>query len=134
MSLRDCLNSAVEQGAINSRQADDLHRYYEARFRKKRPGMTDRQAAEAAKREVVESLRASAKEKRRLTLLSEAKRKELADFVENYRNLKGKPDKVDAVMSLMIHNGYKGTQSMAGKGNAIIAMAHRQLSEVMHHF
>ncbi len=35
---------------------------------------------------------------------------------------------------LMIHNGYKGTQSKAGKAHAIIAMAHRQLSDVMYHF
>lgn len=134
MSLRDCLNSAVEQGGLSKDQADELHRYYEARFRRKRPGMTDRQAAEAAKREVIDSLRDNAREKRRQVLLTEAKRKELADFVESYRDLKGRPDKVDAVMSLMIHNGYKGTQSMAGKANAIIAMAHRQLSEVMHNF
>ncbi len=31
MSLRDCLNSAVEQGAITQRAAEELNRYYEAR-------------------------------------------------------------------------------------------------------
>ena len=47
MSLRDCLASAVEQGAINSRQADELHRYYEARFNSKRTGMPEREAMAA---------------------------------------------------------------------------------------
>jgi hypothetical protein len=134
MSLRNCLRSAVEQGVINSRDAEELHRYYEARQRTKNPGMTEAQARVAARDEVVASLRADAKEARRRALLSEARRKENAAFVEDYRNLKGKPDKLDAVLSLMIHNGYKGTQSMAGKANAIIAMAQRDLAEAMHHF
>lgn len=134
MSLRDCLNSAVQQGEINSRQADELHRYYETRFKRKRAGMTDAQAAAAARDEVVKSLRAEAKEKRRQVLLSEARRKEIADFIESYRDEKGRPDQVDAALSLMIHNGYKGTFSMSGRANAIIAMAHRDLSNVMYHF
>lgn len=134
MSLRDCLNSAVQQGAINSRQADELHRFYEARFRRKRAGMTDREAAAAARDEVAASLRADAQEQRRQVKLTEARRKEIADFIENYRDRNGEPNQLDAVLSLMIHNGFKGTQSMAGKANAIIAMAHRDLSEVMYHF
>ncbi|PDT80574.1 hypothetical protein [Sinorhizobium sp. BJ1] len=134
MSLRDCLNSAVEQGAINSRQAEELHRYYDARFRRKRAGMTEREAAAAARAEVVDALREEAKELRRQVKLNEARRKEIAEFIENYRDRNGNPNQLDAVMSLMIHNGFKGTQSMAGKANAIIAMAHRDLSEVMYHF
>ncbi|KAA3526129.1 hypothetical protein GOZ80_14070 [Agrobacterium vitis] len=134
MSLRDCLNSAVEQGAINSRQAEELHRYYEARFKQKRPGMTDREAASAARDEVVKALRDEAKENRRQVLLAEARRKEIANFIENYRNEKGKPDQLDAALSLMIHNGYKGTYSMDGRAKAITAMVHRDLSDVMYHF
>jgi len=134
MSLRDCLNSAVQQGAINSRQAEELHRYYNERFNRKRPGMTEREAAAAARDEVVGALRAEAKELRRQVKLNEARRKEIASFIENYRDRYGNPNQLDAVMSLMIHNGFKGTQSMAGKANAIIAMAHRDLSDVMYHF
>ena len=134
MSLRDCLNSAVAQGAINTRQADELNRYYDARFKRKRGTMSDAEAKQAARDEVAAALRADAKEARRQVLLAEAARKDLSAFVENYRDKKGKPDKLDAVLSLMIHNGFKGTQSMAGKANAIIAMAHRELSEVMYHF
>lgn len=134
MSLRDCLNSAVAQNAINSRQADELHRYYEARFKRKRANMTEAEAAAAARLEVVEALRAESKEKRRQVLLAEARRKEIASFIENYRDLSGKPDQLDAVLSLMIHNGYKGTFSMHGRQQAIIAMAHRDLSDVMYHF
>lgn len=134
MSLRDCLNSAVSQGAINTRQADELHRYWESRFRRKRPGMSEREAAAAARDEVAQALRSEAMEQRRQVLLAEARRKEIAAFLDGYRNRKGDPDQLDAALSLMIHNGYKGTQSMAGKANAIISMAHRDLSEVMYHF
>jgi len=134
MSLRNCLRAAVDQGVINTRDAEELYRYYEARQRQKNPGMTDAEARVAARDEVVASLRADAREARRRALLSETRRKENAAFIENYRNLRGKPDKLDAVLSLMIHNGYKGTQSMAGKANAIVAMAQRDLAEAMHHF
>ncbi|HAU77833.1 MAG TPA: hypothetical protein DCW88_20655, partial [Agrobacterium sp.] len=65
MSLRDCLASAVAQGAINSRQADELHRYYEARFNTKRTAMPEREAMAAARDEVAAALRADAKEMRR---------------------------------------------------------------------
>ncbi|WP_377299621.1 hypothetical protein [Rhizobium sp. SGZ-381] len=134
MSLRDCLNSAVEQGAIDRRQADELFHYWESRFQKKRAGMSDREAAAAARAEVVAALRTEAQEKKRQVLLAEARRKEVADFIENYRDNTGKPDQVDAVLSLMIHSGYKGTFSMQGRANAIISMAHRDLSDVMYHF
>lgn len=134
MSLRDCLNSAVEQGAINSRQAEELNAYFEARFNKKRGTMGEAEARAAARDEVVSALRAEAKEQRRQVLLAEAARKEIADFIENYRDLRGKENKLDAALSLMIHNGYKGTSSMAGKANAIISMAHRDLAEAMDHF
>ncbi|MVA23222.1 hypothetical protein V6582_17990 [Agrobacterium vitis] len=134
MSLRDCLNAAVAAKEINSRQAEELHRYYEARFKKKRPGMTDREAASAARDEVVKALRDEAMENRRQVLLAEARRKEIADFIETYRDEKGKPDQLDAALSLMIHNGYKGTFSMVGRAHAITAMAQRDLSNVMYHF
>lgn len=134
MSLRDCLKSAVDQGAINTRQAEELNRYYEARFNRKRAGMSEAEAKKAARDEVAAALRADAQEQRRQVLLTEAARKELASFIENYRDKTGKPDQLDAVLSLMIHNGYKGTQSMAGKANAIISMSHRDLSQVMYHF
>lgn len=134
MSLRDCLNSAVDQGVINSRQADELSSYYEARFKRKRPGMTDAEAKKAARDEVVASLRAEAKEQRRQVFLTEARRKEIAEFIANYRDLKGRENQLDAILSLMIHNGYKGTSSMTGRANAIIAMAHRDLAEAMDHF
>lgn len=134
MSLRDCLNSAVQQGVINTRQADELHRYYDARFQKKRANMPEREASAAARDEVVSALQEEAKELRRQVLLTEARRKELSEFIETFRDRKGNPDQVDAVMSLMIHNGYKGTSSMAGKANAIIALAHKELSDVMYHF
>ncbi|CDZ67628.1 Hypothetical protein NGAL_HAMBI2605_59090 [Neorhizobium galegae bv. orientalis] len=134
MSLRECLNSAVQQGVINTRQAEELNRYYQARFSRKRPGMTDAQAAAAARDEVAAALRADAKEQRRQVLLSEARRKEVAGFIENYRDRNGNPNQLDAVLSLMIHNGFKGTSSMEGKSQAIIALAHSQLSDVMYHF
>lgn len=134
MSLRDCLNSAVAQGAINSRQAEELNQYFEARFNRKRGTMGDAEARAAARDEVVAALRAEAKEQRRQVLLAEAKRKEIAEFIENHKTVYDNDNKLDGALSLMIHNGYAGRSSMAGRANAIIAMAQRDLAEVMYHF
>lgn len=134
MSLRDCLNSAVAQGAINSRQAEELNQYFEARFNRKRGTMGDAEARAAARDEVVAALRAEAKEQRRQVLLAEAKRKEIAEFIENHKTVYDNDNKLDGALSLMIHNGYAGRSSMAGRANAIIAMVQRDLAEVMYHF
>lgn len=136
MTLRDCLNSAVEQKAISSRQADELHRYYEARFKKARATMSDGQAAAAAKQEVAAMLRADGAQKKRQVLLMEGKRKELTETILNYRTLTGKADVKKAVMAKMIHYG-EGTGagvSMDQLKHGIISLVHRDLSEVMDRF
>lgn len=135
MSLRDCLQSAVEQGAINQRQADELNAYYEARFRKNRASMSEREAMEAARREVSEDLRAQAARKRRNALLAEAKRRELAARVANHRTaIRGKASPLDAVLTQMIDYGTSGTSSMKGRENAILSLAMRDLAEPIARF
>lgn len=134
MSLRDCLNSAVEQGAISSRQADEMHRYYEARFNAKRAGMDERRAATEARAEVAAELRGQAREKKRQALLAEGKRKELAAYFGSFRNLYGNANLTDAALSKMIHYGYKGTESMQARYHGIMSLVQRDLADAMHHF
>lgn len=141
MSLRDCLNSAVEQGAIDSRQADELLRFYESRFTKKRPGMSEAEAARAARDELAADLRAEAGEKRRQVMLAEKARAGLATRLQDFDNIItpksvfGRPaTMLDAMLSEIIHYGYAGKGSMVGKANSIVAMAHRDLAEAMVHF
>lgn len=135
MSLRDCLNSAVEQGEISSRQADELHAYWEARFRKNRASMGEREAMEAARREVSEELKQKAKLKRRNALLMEAKRKELTDHIAGHKTaVRGRQDPLDAVLVKMVDYGTSGSSSMKGRENAILSLAMRNLAAPMARF
>lgn len=135
MSLRDCLNAAVEQGEISSRQADELHDYWEARFKKKRASMSEREAMEAARREVSEELKAQARLKRRNALLMEAKRAELEERIVNHRTaVRGRKDPLDAVLTQMVDYGTSGTSSMKGRENAILSLAMRDLAQTMARF
>ena len=133
-SLKECLASAVEQGAINSRQADELHSYYQERFQRNRATMNDGQAAAAAKATVSQELREKAARAARNALLSEGVRKQLLPRITAHKNLRGKIDPLDGALSSLVNYGTKGFGSMDGLKHAVIAMAHRDLAEVMHHF
>lgn len=134
MSLRDCLNSAVEQGAINRRQADELFAYFDARFRRKRAQMSEREAAQAALREVSEELRMQARERKRQALLTEAKRKELTGYFAGFRNVWGNRNLSDAALSKLVHYGFKGTESVQSRFLGIMSLAQRDLSAAMSAF
>lgn len=134
MSLKECLDRAAAQGAINTRQADELLDYYNARFSKKREGMSDAQAHAEARKEVADELRHKAARETRNALLSEAKRKELAPKILNHKSLYGNSNPLDGALSQMVHYGEKGMRSYEGRKNGIISLMHRDLAEVMHHF
>lgn len=135
MSLRDCLNSAVQQGEISSREADALHAYWEARFKKKRASMGEAEAKEAARREVSEELKQKAKLKRRNANLMEARRKELLGHVAAHTTgVLGRKDPLDAVLVKMNDFGTSGSSSMKGRENAILSLALRDLDTVMARF
>ncbi|MEM7067919.1 MAG: hypothetical protein AAF478_03470 [Pseudomonadota bacterium] len=138
MSLKECLESAVSQGAINSRQRDELLEYFEERFAKNREHMNEAAAKTAAREEVSKTLREKAARQARNALLSEAKRKELkstiTDFKKNTQHSFSTVPEVDAALSVLSNFGGKGIRSMEGRYHAIVAMAHRDLAEAMHHF
>lgn len=135
MTLKACLDEAVSAKTINSRQAEELLAYYNARFKKNRKNMTDAQARKAAQDEVSQELRAEAAEATRRAYLAEAKRKGLADIIQNHKGLyRGKVNMLDAALSVMIHGGAKGFRSMRGREHAIISLVHRDLNEAMQHF
>lgn len=134
MSLRDCLNAAVAQGAISQKQADELHGYYDARFTKNRAQMGEAEARAAARREVSDELRAKAKLKRRNALLAEGVRKTLAEHVTTHRSVYGRKSMLNAALTKMVHFGYGGGSSMKGRENAILSLEMRNLALPMARF
>lgn len=127
MSIRDCLSSAVEQGAINQRQADELEGYFNERFKKGAD-------AKAARDAVSEDLRQMAARKRRNAKLAQEKRAEIADYLKTHLNYRGKKDLKDGALNLFVHYGTGGRTSIAGKRDAIMSLVMRDLTDAMEQF
>lgn len=134
MSFRDCLISAVEQGALTKEEAADLGKRFDDEFAQARLSLGDGEAAAAAKAKLEKDLRAEGFEQRRRVLLQDAAQDRLAEYVSGYRNLKGTPDVFDAVLNTIENYGFSGTSSMAGKSKAIVSLVHGELADVLSTF
>ncbi|OKO68419.1 hypothetical protein AC629_42140, partial [Bradyrhizobium sp. NAS80.1] len=133
-SFRDCLNSAVAQGAISKEEAAQLNDRFQTEFAQARMSLGDDAAAAAAKARLEADLRAEAIERRRRVLLQDAAQDRLAEYVSGYRGLDGKADVFDAVLNLIENHGFAGTSSMAGRQKAIVSLVHGQLADVLSAF
>ncbi len=134
MSFRDCLISAVQQGAITKAEAEDLARRFDEDHAQLKLSLGDDAAAAAAKTKLEKDLRAEAIEKRRTVLLQEAAQDRVAEYLQGHRNLKGNADVFGAALNLIEHYGFSGTSSMAGRAKAMLALAHGELADVLFAF
>lgn len=134
MSFRDCLISAVDQGAISREEAAELQRRFDAEFAQARLSLGDDAAAAAAKSRLEAELRAEGIETRRRVLLQDAAQDRLAEYVGGYRGLDGKPDIFAAVLNLIENHGFAGTSSLMGRQKAIVSLVHGQISDVLSTF
>lgn len=133
-TFRECLLAAVEQGAISRQEADELARDFDKRRAQLKLSLGDDAAAAAAKDAIEKDLRAAAFEARRTALLADAAHGRLKGYLTEYRGLDGKPDVFGAVLNLFEHYGYAGVNSLKGRANAIISLAHGELADVLSTF
>lgn len=131
MGIRDCLQSAVDQGALNGEEAGDLLRSFEDLYAQYRMGLGDDAAAAAAKAAIEKTLRAEAAEARRVLALTQAATRRVDEYLKGFRNPKGEADVFVAALNLIENYGYSGTQSVAGHAKAIISLAHGELADVL---
>ena len=131
MPFIDCINSAIDQGAISRSEGEALNRDFETKFAQKRAQLGDDQAAKAAQDELASELRFQATEKRRRAVLTEKARQRLKTRILGYRDEKGRPDVYEAAIQTLSHYGYAGAESVRGRQEAIIAMAHGKLTDLM---
>lgn len=131
MAFQDCLISAIDQGAITREEGAALQRDFETKFAQKRAQLGDDQAAAAAKAELETELRGQAIEKRRRAVLTEKARLRLKDRLLTYRDENGEADIYEAALGVLSHYGYRGAESVRGHGEAILAMAHGKLTDLM---
>lgn len=131
MAFRDCLISAVEQGAISREEAEQLQAAFDAEYAQARLDLGDGPAAAAARARLEKQLRAEAIEKRRRALLQEAAQDRVAEAITTYRGTDGKPDVFSAVLNLFEHYGFAGYSSVAGRAKAIVSLAHGEMADVL---
>lgn len=131
MSIRDCLLSAVDQGAITREEASDLAARFDDLHAQAALSLGDGPARAAAKEALERELRFEAAEKRRRVLLTDAARSRNAEYLQGFRDEKGRPDVFGAALNLLENYGYAGTSSIAGRGKAIVSLAHGQMADVL---
>lgn len=134
MSFRDCLLSAVEQGALTRDEAQALQNRFDDEFAQARLSLGDDAAAAAAKAKLEKDLRAEGIEQRRRVLLQDAAQDRIAEYLSGYRDIKGNADIFDGVLNLIENYGFAGTQSLAGKSKAIVSLVHGELADVLSTF
>ncbi len=131
MAFQDCLSGYVETGEMTRDEADSLLRDFDGKFAQKRLQLGDDAAAQAAKDELARELRAQAIEKKRRAVLTEKARVRLKDRILGYRDEQGRADVYEAAVQVLSHYGYAGGESVRGRTEAILSMAHGKLTDVM---
>lgn len=131
MSLRDCLTSAAEQGAITRQEATALLDEFDQRFAQNRASLGDDVAAAKARTDLETALRAQAAEKRRRAQLTDAARKRIKGRLLEHRTAGGERNIFQAAMGILSHYGYRGSSSVRGRTEAITSMAHGKLADLM---
>lgn len=134
MGFRDCLISAVEQGAITREEAEALAARFDDDYAQLRLSLGDEAAAAAARAKLEKELRAEGFEQRRRVLLTDAAQDRVAEYLSEFRNVKGKADVFEGVLNLIEHYGYAGTSSIAGRAKAIVSLAHGEMADVLETF
>jgi hypothetical protein len=134
MGLKDCLIASVEAGDITREEASALADDFDERFAQLKNGMSEDAARSRAREDMAAALQAEAKERRRRADLTEARRIGVKRFLQGYRNKDGQPDVFAGAMALLSHYGFRGTSSVRGRTEAIIAGAQKNLDEVMFSF
>jgi hypothetical protein len=131
--FRDCLMSAVEQGAISREAAADLDARYQEIWSQKRLELGDGAAGAAAKEALEAELRYTQIETRRRVNLTSAAQDTIKGYIFGHRDVRGNPDIFDATLNLFENFG-GGVQSIRQRTEAIVGLAHAELTNVLNTF
>jgi hypothetical protein len=126
-NLKDCIRAAREQGHITREEEVELaHRYDQLAKRVFARG--------SAKEQLIAELETEAHERKRRTLLTEAKRSELLPVIFGYRDARGRSNPAEALIWLLENNGIAGIQDVRHRQQAILAGAQRKLDGLLYEF
>lgn len=125
MSFRDCINSAREQGVLSAEEAEDLIGRYEA-YRRAHAG-----DAAKAKTALADEFAKQAIRREQLADMMAAKQDEIAADLSAYRGPDGKANVYEAAMRKLEHFGFTGYSSVKGRSQAVVALIHGQMADVL---
>jgi hypothetical protein len=132
-TFRDCLISAVQQGAISKEAAADLDARFQERWSQRRLELGDGAAAAAAKEALEAELRFEAIERARQAKLTAAVQDQVKAYITGFRGADGRPDVFGATLNLLESFG-SGAVSLRGRTESIISLAHGELTDVQQTF
>lgn len=134
MNFSQCLNSAVEQGALNRAEAEDLLRRFEELRGQHGLNFDPATAGKMARDELAAELRFDAIETRRRAKLQATAIEQVERDLLQFRNHKGEGDIVAAALKKLEHFGYAGYSSVEGRAKTIIGMVHSELNDLLSTF
>lgn len=133
MSIAQCLAEAVAGGELSKEEATRLEADFE-RLRSARAEGGDPLAAEQARTDLLDSLRADTEHKRRKAKLALKTLQQNVADVTSFKLPDGRRDIAEAWLLKLEHFGNAPFSSVAGRTGAIIGMAHGKMEEVLYHF
>lgn len=133
MSIDACLANAVEGGVIDKAQAAELKREYE-KLVNARGNDGPSLAAEQARIDLADMLKAEAEHKKRKAKLALKNIREIDADLRSHRTPAGKADIAEAALDKLEHFGTAAFSSVAGRQRAILGMAHAKMEDMLYHF
>ena len=132
-TFRDCLTSAVAQGAISKEAAADLDARFQEIWAQKRLELGDGAAGAAAKDALEKELRFEGIERARQVKLQAAVQDSVKAYITGFRGVDGRPDIFDASLNVFESFG-SGVNSIRSRTEAIVGLAHAELTDVLKSF
>ena len=134
MTIRDCIDSAVDGGELTPQEGDELKALYDDFNRQARLEMGDEDAAQVAKQATVERLEAEALHRRRQALLTLRASERIKQDLQAHINSRGEVDPAQALIFHLEHFGNAKFSSVEGRRKAILGRAHAQMEELLFEF
>jgi hypothetical protein len=132
MSFRDCISSALSQGAITKEEAADLVRRFEAL--EIAEGINPGKPGGTARAILTEELRAEGIERRRRELLQANATGKIYSDLRRFAMLNERSDVVGAAYRLFENFGDAGFASVRGLYAGLLGAAHSEMNDLLHQF
>lgn len=129
MSVLNCIDSAIQQGAISQASGNDLKKRYQM--------LVAIHGSAQAQQQLAQELAAQALQKRREVALRELRLQEIVRDLSGYRDAQGRPDIARALIALIEHYGEAGGfkfSSIEGRRKAILGQAMAGMEGVLAEF